>query len=206
MSEMESLRRFYGVPARRGGRVAFTYQGRREATILSARDHKLWLRFDGDTKRSGPFHPTWEIEYLGEGRKIDPTKRWSAEDRGHTTPCWIWQGPIDRTGYGRVSPHQGAHRVVYEALIGPIPAGLQIDHLCRVRCCVNPEHMEPVTSAENTRRGIWPSSLKTHCVNGHEYTPENTYIRPSHKRSGKRGCRRCNAEASRAYAARKRAV
>lgn len=63
-SEMASLRRYYGVPAKRGGRVAFTWRERREGTILSARGHKLWIRFDGDTHRAGPFHPTWEIEYL----------------------------------------------------------------------------------------------------------------------------------------------
>jgi hypothetical protein len=61
---MQNLRRYYGVPAKRGGRVAYTWRGRCEDTILSAHSHKLWIRFDGDVRRSGPFHPTWEIEYL----------------------------------------------------------------------------------------------------------------------------------------------
>ena len=66
--EMESLRRYYGVPARRGGRVAYTWKDRREGEILSAENHKLWIRFDDSGRREGPFHPTWEIEYL-KGRR-----------------------------------------------------------------------------------------------------------------------------------------
>jgi hypothetical protein len=60
---MESLRRYYGVPAKRGARVAYTWRGVREGFILSARDHKLWIRFDDSERREGPFHQTWEIEY-----------------------------------------------------------------------------------------------------------------------------------------------
>lgn len=63
MGEMESLRRYYGVPAKRGARVAYTWHGYREGRILSAKDHKFYVRFD-DGDRVGPFHPTWEIEYL----------------------------------------------------------------------------------------------------------------------------------------------
>ena len=64
MGEMESLRHYYGVPAKRGGRIAFTWKGRREGTIMSAQDHKLWVRMDDTGKRFGPLHPTWEMEYL----------------------------------------------------------------------------------------------------------------------------------------------
>lgn len=71
--------------------------------------------------------------------------------------CWIWQrAMLGNTGYGQISVHDkpvGAHRVFYEKFKGAIPAGLDIDHLCRVRACVNPEHLEPVTRAENLRRG-----------------------------------------------------
>lgn len=78
------------------------------------------------------------------------------EDRGFGTPCWIWQRAFDGTGYGRAC-HDGrmfqAHRFIYERLVGPIPEGMQLDHLCRVRSCVNPSHLEPVTNATNTRRG-----------------------------------------------------
>jgi hypothetical protein len=101
--------------------------------------------------------------------------------------CWEWTGPRDRDGYGKCSYGRRAHRLAYERLKGPIPEGLVIDHLCRNRACVNPAHLEPVTIAENNRRGIQPSASKTHCVNGHEYDPENTYLRPN----GHRDCRAC---------------
>jgi hypothetical protein len=79
---------------------------------------------------------------------------WKPEDRGHTTPCWIWQLAINYKGYGSITRdgYHIAHRWMYAREKGPIPAGLQLDHLCRVRACVNPDHLEPVTSAENRRR------------------------------------------------------
>lgn len=82
--------------------------------------------------------------------------RYSEQDRGYETPCWIWTGSTIRSGYGRLM-YRGeqvlAHRRYYEHHVGPIPEGLTIDHLCRVRACVNPDHLEPVTNAENVRRG-----------------------------------------------------
>lgn len=83
--------------------------------------------------------------------------RYLIEDRGYKTPCWIWQLAIDADGYGQVSVggrNLQAHRFYYEQRFGLIPDGLLLDHLCRVRCCVNPDHGEPVTSLENTRRGL----------------------------------------------------
>lgn len=82
--------------------------------------------------------------------------RYVEEDRGYETPCWVWQWHKDPGGYGRgwFNGKPGtAHRAFYKALVGPIPEGLHIDHLCRVRACVNPEHMEPVTMLVNHRRG-----------------------------------------------------
>ena len=84
-----------------------------------------------------------------------------------------------------------AHCVMYETFVGPIPPHAQLDHLCRVRACCNPDHVEPVTPRENTLRGQGIGAInavKTHCVNGHEFTPENTYIRPD---DGGRSCRKC---------------
>ena len=71
----------------------------------------------------------------------------------HLGECWIWSGSVSTQGYGKFSnPSLLAHRVSYESMVGPIPEGLAIDHLCRVRTCVNPAHLDPVTAAENTRR------------------------------------------------------
>lgn len=109
--------------------------------------------------------------------------------------CWEWTAGKLPAGYGRFKmPNREAlaHRVAYELLVGPIPAGLHIDHLCRNPSCVRPEHLEPVTPAENVRRGLsgTKNAAKTHCPQGHEYTAENTYTPPK----GGRYCRICGRE------------
>lgn len=116
--------------------------------------------------------------------------------------CWQWTGLIDRYGYAKSSRNARGHRVAFEALSGPIPEGLQLDHLCRNRACVNPAHLEPVTQAENARRSA--AAVKTHCVNGHPYTPENTYLRPAGADGGRRDCRACIRERVRRYASKRR--
>lgn len=108
--------------------------------------------------------------------------------------CWEWTGLLHSGGYGRLrvnGRYLMAHRVAYELIVGPIPEGLTVDHLCRNRLCVNPAHMKPVTRQENLDRGIHPNTAKTHCPQGHEYTPENTYTH-----SGKRSCIICQKKRS----------
>ena len=100
-------------------------------------------------------------------------------------PCWIWKRG-KTSGYGGFHPAKGqtvlAHRYAYEVTVGPIPDGLVVDHLCRRPACVRPSHLEPVTNLENLRRGAGyalRNGLRTACVNGHEYTPGNTYRDPA---------------------------
>jgi hypothetical protein len=98
---------------------------------------------------------------------------------GMSSACWEWNGSRHGKGYGHVSVAgriRKAHRVVYELLVGPIPDGLQLDHLCRNRCCVNPDHLEPVTARTNIRRGEANAAInarKTHCDYGHPFAGEN---------------------------------
>jgi hypothetical protein len=119
-----------------------------------------------------------------------------------TESCWLWVGATTGKGYGTFW-NEGrmvyAHRFAYESLVGPIPDGLQIDHLCRVKNCVNPEHMEPVTNAENTTRGDLHNRRKTHCRNcGHPLERR--------KAQGDRICRPCQEKSNQRYRARKRAA
>jgi len=158
---------------------------------MTARKLCTFTRFTGDkmnTVLAGPF--------------VEPQK-----------DCWLYAGVIGANGYGLVRTEEGryrvAHRVVYEGEVGPIPEGLQIDHLCRVRRCINPTHLEAVTPRENTRRSYeYPSNrvaylnkLKTHCPKGHPYNEENTRIArmwgAPHRTQ--RRCRACKAQTMKAY-------
>lgn len=121
--------------------------------------------------------------------------------------CWIWTGSL-RRGYGSIGGDDGkrkfAHRALYEILVGPIPDGLKLDHLCRTLACVNPAHLEPVTQAENVRRGkrgvLWEP--KAHCRRGHEYTGANLIV----TKQGSRMCRTCRRMLERERRAKKRAA
>jgi hypothetical protein len=120
-----------------------------------------------------------------------------------TETCWLWTAGANNMGYGLFwsggARSQGrrllAHRFAYELLVGPIPDGLTIDHLCRVPLCCRPDHLEPVTMRENLRRGNGWSGRKarqTHCLRGHALTEDNIYRRPSKPTA--RECRICMVE------------
>lgn len=110
--------------------------------------------------------------------------------------CWLWVGNVCNKGYGCVNYKKRAyrvHRLAYEFLCEPVPAGLQLDHLCRVRCCVNPDHLEPVTLLENVRRGNSGKfqRSKLHCPQGHPYNNENTALTIRPDGSYSRYCKTC---------------
>jgi hypothetical protein len=125
-----------------------------------------------------------------------------------TPTCWLWIGNTHRNGYGSIKISQKmklAHRVMYELFVSPIPLGLELDHLCRTRNCVNPEHLESVSRTENMLRGQKARTLPSFCSRGHEYTPENTSVALNPRRH--RVCRTCkNARERAAWRARKYAA
>lgn len=120
-----------------------------------------------------------------------PARFWSKIKIDRGSGCWLWQAARSHNGYGRFHEKkrtgafriQPAHRVAFESLVAPVPAALQCDHRCRVRNCVNPAHLEPVTNAVNCRRA---ALARTHCKRGHAFDAANT-------RTDKRGVRRCHA-------------
>lgn len=134
-----------------------------------------------------------------------PARFWAKVRNAAALDCWEWTAGRDTGGYGQFSIDgrlRKAHRVAWELLRGDIPDGLELDHLCRNRSCVNPWHLEPVTHQVNAVRGLTPilsrarNLAKTHCPKGHPYSGENLYITPI----GQRHCRTCrSAQAHEAY-------
>lgn len=164
----------------------------------------------GDRGRAGR-----GVDGPAPGREVDtamnymdrtlPERFWDKVQVQSSSGCWLWTAQTDHEGYG-LFKWQGikrvAHRVAFEVACFEPPRGMQLDHLCHTneiacqggptcphRRCVNPAHLELVTPLENTRRST--RSRKTHCVNGHEFTPENTHIWNGHRQ-----CRACNRAAA----------
>lgn len=158
----------------------------------------------------------WEATY-GQRKVTERSVRslWGLPERVFTkisfepnSGCWLWVAN-QQYGYGIVKFGRKqvlAHRLVYSLMKGGIPEGLTLDHLCRVRCCVNPAHLEPVTNVENIRRGMSPFSVngrKTHCIHGHPLTPGNL----KKSRADGRVCLTCSRKhAMTSYARRKKVV
>ncbi len=118
----------------------------------------------------------------------------------HPNGCWLWVGGVAGKGYGYTTGNRYTHRLVYEILVGPIPLGLVLDHLCRTPLCCNPEHLEPVTQLENVLRGRVVT--RSHCKYGHEYTEANTYVHHPAPRGPIRSCKTCRREALKKFRAR----
>lgn len=121
------------------------------------------------------------------------TERVAVEHRGYKSPCWVWKLATTTNGYARARPpgypkHAAVHRAAYQEYIGQVAEGLELDHLCRVRACCNPHHLEPVTHAENLRRGT-SNKPQPHCRRGHPFVGDNIL----NLANGTRTCRKCNA-------------
>lgn len=148
-----------------------------------------------------------DAEYVvGGGRRSDsPEKRFWARVQ-KTDSCWLWTGKLGPRGYATFSvggKPVRVHRFAYELLVGPIPPGLTLDHLCRVRHCVSPAHLEAVPPGINVLRGAGlaaQNTRKTHCINGHPFSGANLGL----SLSGERLCRACRREITRRYSIKKR--
>ena len=152
-------------------------------------------------------HKVARDTHLGDPRL--PARFWSKVEVD-PSGCWIWQAFIGADGYGKFGLSHSmrrAHRVAYERLVGPVSSDKDLDHLCRNRSCVNPEHLDPVTRSENLLRGAQGYELRGYrCVNGHDVLAAGMRLRPRGANSVSRGCRECDREASRRRSAALRAA
>lgn len=136
-------------------------------------------------------------------------KQWWERFTVSETGCWEWSASCTKAGYGQVmvgGKQRYSHRLFYERFKGPIPEGLQLDHLCRNKRCCNPSHLEVVTGRVNVRRSTAPpaaNAVATHCLNGHAFTEANTFTY-SGKYGPKRQCRECKRLRQLQYTRRKK--
>lgn len=181
-----------------------------DAELIELRDQGLTLQEIGDLHGVGRSTVGMALRRAGVPRR--PPR--SAEDRfwpkvdkmgpvpehaPHLDRCWLWTAAQDGHGYGnffrgptRADGYVKAYRMAYELEVGPVPDGLQLDHLCRVTLCVRPTHLEPVEQRQNILRGVSVGSrnaVATECIRGHAFDEANTIARPD----GRRGCRACQA-------------
>lgn len=130
-------------------------------------------------------------------QRTEAERFWAKVDKGGANGCWLWTAYRDYRNYGQFALTSSnkrvrAHRYAYEAVVGPIPDGLELDHLCRNPPCVNPAHLEPVTHHENVLRGQTLAAVyarRTHCHAGHPFDEKNTRI--ARAEGGRRVCREC---------------
>jgi hypothetical protein len=174
--------------------------------------YNRWKRGDRGNRLTRPAFRTSSDEerFWAKVTKDGPVPA-SRPDLG---PCWVWTAGKRWNGYGHFNfnragqpPSTVAHKFAYETLVGPVPDGLQLDHLCRVRHCVNPAHLEPVPQVVNIFRGEAFSAQnrrKTHCSKGHPFDGANTAWRQRHDGRWHRRCKTCHRAAQRALKARKR--
>jgi len=146
-------------------------------------DYQRWHRAGGAIG-----YPPVDVRFWSKVNKNGPVQSHAP----HLGNCWLWTGGLHATGYGHFravsrEPMVSSHQWAYRSMNGPVPDGLELDHLCRVRACVRPEHLEPVTHAENMARS---RELTTHCPWGHEWTTETT----RYNRKGYRYCHACDRQ------------
>jgi hypothetical protein len=156
----------------------------------------------------GTCYARWRSRQPLPLRPLVEDRFWAKVDKGGPDPthrpglgpCWLWTAKTDRAGYGRFrldGKTPTAHCVAYEMVVGPIPPGLQLDHLCRVTGCVRPAHMDPCTAAENTRRARALVPWATECGNGHPWTEDSTFWWVNTTGLRVRTCRICHAASER---------
>lgn len=175
------------------------YPGVDKDTILEYIPNRTWQAIQTRAKRFKiKKEPQSAIDRFE--KSINKTSGIYGEDNQYPTECWIWLKHKDTSGYGRIywkEKEIGAHCFSYIFYIGDIPINFEIDHLCRRRDCVNPDHLEAVTKQINIRRGKGPAAKhakQTHCYNGHEFNEKNSRLE-----GGRRRCKICKKQYDKGY-------